>query len=105
MALSAANVRLIDLALNLGAVGINDHFASEAEKALDDPAAQLHVLAGIGPYDAGHGTIFADIGNPRLAGRLALNQLTDLLIAAAIKIGIVVATFLSVRSTHIVIIQ
>ena len=105
MALSAANVRLIDLALHFGAVGINDHFASKAEKALDYPAAQLHVLAGIGTCDAGHRTIFANIGNPRLAGRLALNQLADLLVAATIKIGVVVTAFLSVGSTHNVIIH
>ena len=105
MAFATAYMRLIDLPLDFGAVGFNEHFASKAQKAFDDPSAQLHMLTGVGARNSGHGAVFAYIGNPRLAGRVALNELTDLFTATAIEIGIIKRTFLTIRCAHEVIIQ
>ena len=102
---ATADLRLVNLALYLGTMGLNGHFAPEAQKALHHPATQLHVLTGISPRDVRHGTLFAHVGDPRLAGRVSLNQLADLFVATAIEVGVVVGTFLPVGSTHVAIIQ
>ncbi len=105
MALPTTNVRLLDFTLDLGAISFNHHFTPKAQKALYDPPPQLHLLTGIGARDARHRAFPADIGNPRFAGWIGLNQLTDLLIAAAIEVGVVIPAFLSIWGTHADIIQ
>ncbi len=105
MAFATADMRFIDLALDLGTVGFNEHFAAKAQKAFDDPSAQLHMLTRIGARYSGHGAVFTHIGNPRLAVRVALNELTELFTTPAIEIGVVKRTFLTIRCTHEVIIQ
>ena len=105
MAFATAYMRFVDLALDLGAVRFDDHFAAKAQEAFDDPSAQLHMLTSIGARYSGHGAVFAHIGNPRLAGRVTLNELTELFTTTAIEIGVVKRTFLTIRRTHEAIIQ
>lgn len=105
MAFPTTDMRFVDFPLDFGAISFDDHFTPKTQKALHHPPTQLHMLAGIGAHNTRHGALFADIRNPRLAGRVGFNQLTQLLIAATIEVGVVIPAFLSVGCTHADIIQ
>jgi hypothetical protein len=101
----AANVRIKLLALRFQTRRFDDHLAAKTEQALNHPTPEEHVLTGIRHQDTRHRTVAADIGIPRQALRVRVGQAAFLLIAAPVKIGVIVFTFLAKSCAHALIIQ
>ncbi len=105
LTIAAANVRIEFLAFRFQARRLDDQLAAKAQETLDDETAQNQVLASICSENAGHRTSPAYIGLPGLALGIRGSQAAFLLIAAPIKIGVVIFTFLAKGCAHALIIQ
>ena len=100
MTFATADVRFGHGAPGLGAGGLDDQLAAKAQKTLYHAPGQCEVFAGIGAQNGRDGTGAADIGLPVGAVGVGLGQPANLLIATAMKVGIVEFAILPVWRAH-----
>ena len=100
MALAAADLWLSDVLKGTNTMGRDLNALAETQEAALDTRLQNHVGTGIGDHDAGYGAQGAQIRRPLTAFRRALDQTTNLLIATAMEVGVVVGAFRACRGSH-----
>ena len=104
MTFATADMRFGYDAFSLGTRGFDDEFAAKAQEALYHAPGQREILAGVGAQDGRDGAGAAHIGLPDGAVRVGLGEPADLLVAAAMEIGIVELAILPVGCAHAAII-
>ena len=104
MAFAAANVRLGHGSFGLQAAGLNQQLAAKAQKTFYHAPGQGQVFTRIGPQNFRHGTAAAEVWLPGFAGGVGFGQAADLLVAAAMKVSIVIFALLPGWCSHAAII-